>query len=755
MNPINDEWWKYFFSGRNLLKWKDISAGTASDGWSEDIVPWIQIAERQEPDYPVILPCLDDDGKIIWYACSNSSLGNQRLSEELQAFIGPSYSDYNGQPATLDQTDRVEGAINKGSTGTVFKLSPTDPREIPKIRRAIRLYRYVIERYKAPIEGRLQPFAIIRAEFDRALLAGDEDEARSKYDQLISTGRLSADNRLFLEVRLIAGLGRWPQIAGDTRLLRSLNDLILPRRVIVDVIEALYRVHIEPAESSADAEQALRSFKEAGIDKFARLFTSRRGIVLPKVVKSFFLYELCRTRPDSKRLEELIKLLGDGVTDQFTVNLRSLIPPSHTIKREEQNQLSDADLAFEEGDFELALEHYMELPPSVKRLRQMLFCAQVIGDRGVAQNVLSVLDEQQKNDLDALSGPAQNMLDYLRKLVSLPSVPGKDRIDKDPRDGWLQWANWVASGPDPAEAREILQELAVTWDTSALVENTSQVKKFSALIGNAEGNAMEIFRDAYPLIYEGFVLGYAQPVRSLKPLLATLLTNSVLLDGPSPVELELVRQLASSLVTIGLTAEEYDDLISDLEELLGDQASLSTLDWALDVAEVLAIHTCPSPDSRLRYFMKVLNLARRISHRIPSVHLKTVALLCLDLEIERPVELIEAGRADESESASQFLANQKIAIYTLAEQAGQRVAKVLKQLCPEVSVDLNSDHVCSERLIALAKHADIFVFAWKSSTHQAYYCVKKHRPEGLPLLQPLGKGSSSILREIFKTPVLR
>ena len=554
MSFIDSEWWKLFFSGRNTLKWNDISAGTASDGWTEDIIPWIRIAETGELDRPVILPCLDDDGNYSWYACSNGSLGAQRLREELQAFIGPSYSDYSGQPYILDPKDQVEGAVNEGCNGTVFKFSPTDLHQIPKIRRAIRLYRCVIERYKAPIERSSQTFAVIRAEFDRALLAGDEDEARRKYDQLIHTGRLSAANRLFLEVRLLAGLGLWPQIAGDARLLRSLNDLILPRRVIVDVIDALYRVHIEPVESIADSQMALRAFKKAGVYRLTRLFATRRGLVLPQVVKSFFLYELCRTHPDTKRLEELIKLLGDEVADPFATNLRGLIPSSHELERTEEDRLRDADRTFEDDDFERALELYMELPPSVKRLRRMLSCAKVIGDRDIAQNVLSVIDQQQKTDLDALSGPAQNILGYLRNFVSIPGIPGKDQIDKDPRDGWLQWASWVASGANPTEAREILQELAVSWDTSALAENPSQVKEFSAFIGNAEGATAEIFRDAYPLIYEGFVLGYAQPVRSLKPLLATLLTNSVLLDGPSPDELELIRQLTSSLVTIGLSS---------------------------------------------------------------------------------------------------------------------------------------------------------------------------------------------------------
>jgi hypothetical protein len=71
---------------------------------------------------------------------------------------------------------------------------------------------------------------------------------------------------------------------------------------------------------------------------------------------------------------------------------------------------------------------------------------------------------------------------------------------------------------------------------------------------------------------------------------------------------------------------------------------------------------------------------------------------------------------------------------------------MLRQTCPGLEVDINSDDVCTDRLAALAKNSDVFIFAWRSSKHQAYYCIKNNRTATLPLLQPLGKGSASILR---------
>jgi hypothetical protein len=113
--------------------------------------------------------------------------------------------------------------------------------------------------------------------------------------------------------------------------------------------------------------------------------------------------------------------------------------------------------------------------------------------------------------------------------------------------------------------------------------------------------------------------------------------------------------------------------------------------------------------------------------------------------MELPAE-ISVGARVEKEAGSRDFAGRRMAIYTLTEQAGRRAAELLREVCPNLEVEINSDEVCTERLAGLAKNADVFLFAWRSSKHQAYFCVKNNRPASLPLLQPLGKGSASILR---------
>ena len=54
------------------------------------------------------------------------------------------------------------------------------------------------------------------------------------------------------------------------------------------------------------------------------------------------------------------------------------------------------------------------------------------------------------------------------------------------------------------------------------------------------------------------------------------------------------------------------------------------------------------------------------------------------------------------------------------------------------------------KLKALAHSADIFVFAWKSSKHAAYYCVKAAVPNAGHLIMAEGAGTTSLVKAAAK-----
>ena len=225
MSIPSTPWWERYYAGRNQLSWSGLLDGSAPDGWSDSVLPWIEHAKSSDPDMPVVLPCVDhQNGQVSWYAGTRSKLGDLRLREELQAFVGPSYSDFSGRPYDLDMNDSVEAAFAEGCSTRVFRFSAVRPEFVEKIRRALMLYIDLLDRRKHNKVDVQRSFGVLRAEFERALLAGDEIEARVLFDEMRRVARLGIENRLFLEVRLLAGLGRWRQIAEDKEMLGKFCD---------------------------------------------------------------------------------------------------------------------------------------------------------------------------------------------------------------------------------------------------------------------------------------------------------------------------------------------------------------------------------------------------------------------------------------------------------------------------------------------------------------------------------------------------
>jgi hypothetical protein len=223
----------------------------------------------------------------------------------------------------------------------------------------------------------------------------------------------------------------------------------------------------------------------------------------------------------------------------------------------------------------------------------------------------------------------------------------------------------------------------------------------------------------------------------------------VLAPRRSGDDLELVRTLSSLLLDTGVSETEYQTLMSDLGELVRQDISVDTLDWGIDLAEVVTTKRAASSSDQLNLVVAILEFARGRIHRLTSRQIEVVRSLCADIGISPNPYLVGAPDEDPDAGALEQLAARSIAIYTLSEAAGLRAQQILIKLVPGITVSLNSDKVCTDRLAALARNAELFVFAWRSSKHAAYYCIKEHRPKEMRLLMPQGKGTASIVRALL------
>ncbi|MGN7610936.1 hypothetical protein ACQZV8_02510 [Magnetococcales bacterium HHB-1] len=403
-------WWERFFSGDNQLQWSSLIS--QKDDWSEQVLPWVSFAQSDNMDLPIIFPRLSANGRLSWYCASRSLRGALRLREALQAFIGCSYPGFNGRPYSLKENDPIEAAFAEGTIAPTYCICPP-VRYVKRIRRMLELYRGILERMPAPSQLKQRPLGSMRAALKRAVDAGHEDKAARLLERIRTVGRLDAENLLYLKIGVLAGLGHWHKIAEDEVLLDQLTGLRLPARVLVDVHEALYRVHIEPSEEINDPQQALIAFKSAGLMRRTTLFGMRREICEPRVLKAFFLYAVAREEIVQPNLISELTQLDDA----FAHALIRLKPDS--VAPQPVDLLSAADAAFDDFEIDRALELCLQAPPSRRRLTRLIRCARDSKNKAVVQRVIDAIEPG--DGANRLPAIWQDRLRALRENVAAAS----------------------------------------------------------------------------------------------------------------------------------------------------------------------------------------------------------------------------------------------------------------------------------------------------------------------------------------------
>lgn len=235
----------------------------------------------------------------------------------------------------------------------------------------------------------------------------------------------------------------------------------------------------------------------------------------------------------------------------------------------------------------------------------------------------------------------------------------------------------------------------------------------------------------------------------LKPLYSGLLELLAYADTASESDLILAQELVRSLFEVGVPTELYEEMIDAVDMLWSKAKSIKHVDWALDVAELLAINPSPKPELGLNFFIDVLGVIAASTHRVFKSTWLVLDILAKDFNAAEYVEQIKPDKKDiEVKSEKNSLEGKKVGIYSLTEPSAIRAKQLLETMYPGIIVVVNHDHEATQALSNLAKSVDLFVFAWRSSKHQAYYCVKKLVSKD-ELLLPLGKGSTSIVKSVL------
>lgn len=224
-----------FFGPGNALRWAEFCSEPTSP-LTQFLQPWIDTLRNAET--PAILPRKHEppDLRTTWYALAFTHRQARALRESLLAFVGPGYSSFIGQPATLDPHDPVERTIAQRFNTPVYRLTVVHPNDRDRVRTALRqLHDYLKHSTPRSLETP-QPIGRLLAEFDRALLQGNELFSHEVFRSIQTSGRLSAQNIACLRVRLLSTFERWSELA---ELPETRSLLLLPCPTLVE--KALHR----------------------------------------------------------------------------------------------------------------------------------------------------------------------------------------------------------------------------------------------------------------------------------------------------------------------------------------------------------------------------------------------------------------------------------------------------------------------------------------------------------------------------------
>ena len=742
-----------FFGEYNQLKLGQIERGEQAAGL---ILPWIDRLRRTNP-LPTILPRKFEDARGItrynWYAVAATERDLRDLSEDLTAFIGPTWSTFRGERASLDTADPTELAVQEFTNGRVFRFSGNTK----KIWESLELMRHVWEKRKTRGIEDYRPSGRVLRDFYMALQASNRESAENALQYLQDRHGYDAINISFLKVQMLAQLDCWGELLASP----SIADILQIRRplaVTQALITALYRQELTKYEEQLDATGAQDYFRREVLPRYGSLFSARAGMRDPQVVKSFMLFAVSAEPPSPELRDELITQPNleeaDRIYLQHLANLLASPPASSS-----QDILQQAIELFWKGDHDRAFRLAVEAPASLQRTQILLYCAFELQNLASEQVAMSAFNELSPKDQESLQATrsTSRLLESLRgedlTATHVSETATSNLVGLVP-ENWLMWLTRLFAEPTWSRAMDVARQGAGEWDLHSLVDQPNGFNQLVEQLNFYPPAAEATLHNCLPFFLEFFRKDDEYPRRQCTEVYKVLTDVLTISTHGGDDDLLLFNELVLARLSLGIETPEYIDLLTNAEDLWERYASPSKVDWILDLLDSLVIYPSPAEGKRSKLLIFAANKFTQFARRIEPAQWNFLALLVRDLHQESLLPLIEEYRvaAEETESVAvdvlTLLAGKSITIYTLTEAVAQRVKSIIQSICSNTVVHLCHDKVGSERLRQLARNSDYFIMATASAKHAATGFIEANRPENLPLLRPSGKGSASMLRTL-------
>ncbi len=730
----------FFHREKNIISWEKITGGLLEASTLRRLNPWLEDVRNER--FPVILPRVvkGSNDKVTWYAVADEERNYVELRELLDAHVGTSWSDFNRQRTMLDPNDPVEKALIERYGDSVYKFSSLSQSRIPEIFNGIERLRQQLANRPSRQLALLRPRGRILRDIRASLRRRDVPQTRLYLQELRDVGGIGHINELFIELRCLALEGDAKSLLDSTELRRVL-DMPHPLVLAEEVMAVFYQQILLKYEQAGDLAGQRRAFTDSLAKSVPRLFQVTQGINAPAAVKNTLLWLLSDTQSDPARLMEQAQQLVarmEGATDDDRLWISQLLAALPVVSAPALPSTTTDDLLARADEHpESVLEEVLLLPVSTRGVAIALQCAWVVGSAEAAVKAISYLQQLAQQQRDLLLAKPTFQRYYTALQLLLPAT--RTEQDTAGLNNWQDWLQEVVNNPQWQGAIEAVEQASHKWPATAL-----QPDAFVTLLDKSNSKASMVLRDAIPVLLEW--LDNNQTSTSWQSVRLALLQQLVLDDNSSREDVFIACDLARGYLAGDSNANDYRELIEYLQEMIETSGTSSASAW-LDILELFLIYPTADQPARERLFNLVLSKFYSNPARYSELQWNLLAQFAEegDLICEVPSQIAKDGEENADEVCVGTTLNHKVVgIYTLTDSVAQRVKKQLLADYPQADIRLYNDKGGSTMLRSLAKEADVFIFAWLSSKHSAYYAIKEERGEK-PFLQPSGKGSTSML----------
>ncbi len=564
--------------------------------------------------------------------------------------------------------------------------------------------------------GRSSVSALLR-DFRLALADGDSESATDQLQQLQEHPQLSRMNRQFLEVELLARLGRWEELRRREWFV-SLLQQRRPASITEYMLEAVWHINFE--------QEGVHGWAEASV-AFALLPDAIR--TAPDGIEP--------SRKQSRRLAAL-RASEQGSVLSLEALIAADVSLEHWMKAETTAVVPEAGhgVASAEGTAADLLNSgriadLIDLVEKSKgRSADLSFAVRGVAEHEIAAfapQVVVWLDQASPKDLPDSPG--------FRRLVAIVRSLAEDRCD-----GWSEWFRRVASKDHWPAAAEVARNSLEKWGLADLEDRHAREEAAENLEAAIEGpNAQSVDQvlDLLCSIVAGLVERHGAD--ALVGAVSMALVNRT----PSAKTVGALAQLVEVVLEHSPTESAYGDLADacSQEQVVRPRAHIASLLDLLD-AFVAGVRIEPHFGSFVGAAQNAL-IAHRSNGRLDGEERRLAAELLA--EAGRPTDSLESDEVETTvDDPWAALGGKTVFLYTLFNGLGARFKDRLKQRCPSVQVTYSQEKHASERLRQLAAGADFVVVHTRHASHAATVGIDQVVPRSRQLLGN-GKGLSSLL----------